>query len=161
VSRFATLLSLVAVPALLTAAAPSALAQGNSGNTSAAAAVPTVTVIQAEALPAPGGRAVIVRRASGAPREIIVLPAKGATAADLASALSLLAGARARDTGALAAAQERIAISRAEFSLGESAETQRFFDNLLKRLANAPTVDVPGVARGRGIVIPQNRPALD
>jgi hypothetical protein len=154
-SRLASFLFIAAVPALF--AAPAA-AQGNSHGATQSASVPTVTVILAAALPAPGGRALIVRRASGSPREIIVLPASGATPADLASALSVLANARARDDGVLSSPQERIAISKAEFSAGVAPETQRFFEVLLKRLATAPAVDVPGVARGRAIVVPQNRP---
>jgi glucose/arabinose dehydrogenase len=148
----------VCATVVLAANAAQAAAQGSSGNaTPLAAAAPTVTLIQTETMPAPGGRAVIVRRATGSPSEIIVLPAQGATAADLASALSLLAQVRAQDDGVLKAPQQRIVLSSAAFAAGQPPETQRFFDNLLNRLAHAPSINVPGIARGRALVIPQNR----
>jgi hypothetical protein len=140
---------LVAAPAVLISitTAPSIHAQG----------APVVLLMQSATLPEPGGRAVIVRTQDGAQRNVIVLAA-AATAADLAAAMSVLARAIERDNGQLAYPQQRIAITEAAFAAGQSPGSQQYFQAMLERLARAPVLTVPGVAKGRAITVPQNRP---
>lgn len=159
-TRRCTLAALLAALSISPAPAASAQSVGNPA-APGAAGTPTVLVMMTADLPEPRGRAVIIRRRDAAPREIIVLPAAGATAADLASALNVLASFRARDNGELPAAQERTSITSAAFTQDEPISNQHYFHGLLERLRRAPTLDVPGIASGRAITVAQPRMHAD
>lgn len=155
-SKHSTRFAFLAVPLIFTIA-QSAPAQAGSAAKPSNAAAPTVVIIQAATLPEPGGRAVVVRQRDANPRDIIVLPAQGATTADLASALSLLARA-SQEPGPLPAPQLRISISSAAFAGGQPPGVEQYFRAILERLSRAPVIDVPGVASGPAVTVPQNRP---
>lgn len=112
-----------------------------------------VTVIMLTTLPQPGGRAVVIRRRLGTPAELIVLPERGATGADLASALSALADALHQ--GGLKAPQERISIRGGSFAGAAGSPAEQHFDALVDRLRRAPTRTIEGVGSGPLITISQ------
>ncbi len=120
----------------LVAAAPSK-AQ-NAGD------VVKITLVSTETLPEPGGRAIVIRRSSGDPRTMIVLPAEGASAEDLASALGSLSGARARDHDVFSD-EQRISITSTAFTRTPAPPDVARLEQLLQKLSRAHERRIRGV----------------
>ena len=154
-STFSPRSALRVVPLIVTIA-QAASAQDASDSKPENRGARRVTIVQAATLPEPGGRAIVVLQRDASPRDVIVLPAQGATPADLASALNLLARA-GQDPAPLPAPQLRISISSADFVARQSPAVEQYLRGILERLSRAPLVDLPGVATGRGLTVPQHR----
>ena len=151
----AALLLLAGAPQPASAQHPRLAAAVSTSSAETTPVVRRVTVIMLTTLPQPGGRAVVIRRRLGTPAELIVLPERGATGADLASALSALADARELHQGGLKAPQERISIRGGSFADAAGSPAEQHFDALVDRLRRAPTRTIEGVGSGPVITISQ------
>jgi len=137
-------LALIALAAFLGSTTKSA-AQATNPN-----AAVKITLVSTNSLPQPGGRIMVIRRATGDPRTIIVLP-EGASVADLAIAFGSLTKARAGDGDVLAHPEERIiAVGNVDTPLG--AHQQRFA-NMLDQLARSRARSIKGLGTVRAFDI--------
>lgn len=101
----------------------------------------------------PGNVAMLIRRNSGTPRNLILLRADKATIADVAMALAALSQKQEADSGILLSAEERTTLAGGEFSTTDRSQIIRFM-NILKSLRQAPVRSVRGVGKVPAIDVP-------
>lgn len=121
--------------------------------TQAAVNRPLVTIALTTTPLAAGNRATVIRRVAADPGILVLLDAKTATAADLASALGALARSLSRHPESWGTQELRIQVTRSAFHSSDPSQAANV-DRLLERVRGAPSRVIEGYGTLRAITIP-------
>ena len=112
------------------------------------------TLMLVDSLPAPASAtagAVLIRRPGDAPKNIILVT-EATSPRELSQAITALAFSR-RNQGDTVGREMRTAIAAAPQKAGPATRDDQRAATDLRRLRLAPTLDIPGIARGPAIIV--------